>query len=337
MNNKKRILAFTAALSILASGAVFAEYDPNKVIDPSAELVTTSVTEDMPAVVNGATIDGVIVENVNDITMIPLRSVMEGLGYTVTWNGENRSIDLTKGAQFITMTLDTDSYAFSRRAPQSLGACPTLVGDSTYVPLSFINEIIGGYYAENEDGTYKIVNPAIVTVSEINESAITVEDSFLGTVVVHIGEETQIVKGNDRRIYGIDDINVGDTLAIEYSPAMAQSLPPQTTAVKIILPLEREAEVIPEETEAVAFSGIITEIVDNEVTVGDPATDAKAVKLIVTDETVITKGLEKRIYKIDDLAVGMEIKGTYSPAATMSIPPQAAAFTIEILSDTVSQ
>ncbi len=334
--NKKRIFALMAALSILASNAAFAEYDPDKVIDPSATLVTTSVTEDMPAVVNGATVDGVITEDVNGITMFPLRSVMENLGYTVTWNGESRSIDLTKGAQFITMTLDTDNYAFSRRAPQQLGACPTLVGDSTYVPLSFINEIIGGYYAENEDGTFKIVNPAIVTVSEINESSITVEDSYLGTVVVHISEETQIVKGNDRRIYGIDDINVGDTLAIEYSPAMAQSLPPQTTAVKIILPLERE-EIVSEEAQEVEFSGIITEIVDNEVTVGDLATDAKAVKLIVSDETVITKGLEKRIYKLDDLAVGMEIKGTHSPAATMSIPPQAAALSIEILSDTISK
>ena len=115
-----------------------------------------------------------------------------------------------------------------------------------------------------------------------------------------------------------------------------QSLPPQTTAVKIILPLERE-EIVSEEAQEVEFSGIITEIVDNEVTVGDPATDAKAVKLIVSDETVITKGLEKRIYKLDDLAVGMEIKGTHSPAATMSIPPQAAALSIEILSDTISK
>lgn len=159
MNNKKRILALMAALSILASGTAFAEYDPDKVIDPSSELVTTSVTEEVPAVVNGATVYDVVAEEVNGITMIPLRSVMENLGYTVTWNGENRSIDLTKGAQFITMTLDTDSYAFSRRAPQQLGACPTLVGDSTYVPLNFIHEIIGGYYAENEDGTYKIAIP----------------------------------------------------------------------------------------------------------------------------------------------------------------------------------
>lgn len=333
MKNKKRILAFLAAISLLASGAVYAEYDPEKVVDTSSPITTLSVTEETPYAVNGATVDGVIAADVNGVKMIPLRSVAEGLGYTVTWTGESRSIDLTKGAQFITMSIDKDEYAFSRRAPQALGACPTLVGDLTYVPLTFIDEIIGGYYSENEDGTYKVVNPSIVTVTEIAEDgALTVEDDSLGTVIVYISEETVITAGDAEA--AASDIEAGMVLEVEYSAAMTASLPPQTTAVKINI--ANVAVDVPEVQE-LAFEGIITEINDNEVTIGDPATDADAIKLIVSDEAVITKGMDRRIYKIDDLAVGMEIAGTHAEAMTMSIPPQSAALTIQILSDIVAE
>jgi len=342
--NKKRILAFLAAVCMMASGTAMAEYDPNKVIDTSIPYTTLSETdktlaiEEVPSekaeeaapVLNGATVEGIKAEDVNGITMIPLRQVAEGLGYTVTWNGENRSIDLTRGAQFITMTLDKDEYAFSRRAPQQLGAAPTLVGDLTYVPLTFVGDIIDAYYAENEEGTYKIVIPSVVTVVEIGESSITVDDPALGAVVVHIAEDTAIVKGMDRRIYTIEDIKVGDTLKVEYSPAMMQSLPPQTTAVKISLPVADEEIKAEEEAPALTFSGVITEIDGELVTIGDPTTDADAKTLVISDETVITKGLDRRIYKIDDLEVGMEISGTHATAMTMSIPPQTAALTVQI-------
>ena len=93
--NKKRILAFLAAVSILASGVVFAEYDPNKEIDTSVPYTTLSLedgatdaiaydgeTEEV-AVIGGAVVDGVKTEDVNGNVMIPLRQVAEGLGYTV--------------------------------------------------------------------------------------------------------------------------------------------------------------------------------------------------------------------------------------------------------------
>ena len=54
------------------------------------------------------------------------------------------------------------------------------------------------------------------------------------------------------------------------------------------------------------------------------------VALIVTDETVIKKGNDKRIYKLDDLEVGMKISAKHSPMMTRSIPPQTVAFEITI-------
>ncbi len=339
--NKKRILVFLAAC-IMASGTAMAEYDPDKVIDTSIPYTTLSETdetlaiEDVPTVeaeeerpiCNFAMINGIKTEEVNGITMIPLRSVAEALSYTVNWNGEARSVEIIRGAQYITITLDKDEYTFSRRAPEQLGAAPTLVGDSTYVPLSFVDRIIGGYYYANEDGTYKIVQPAVVTVTEIGEDGtVTVDDALLGAVILNISDETPIVKGMDRRIYKIDDLEVGMTLHVEYSDWMTASFPPQNAPVKIIIASEPTQE---EAAHELTFSGVITEIEGELVTIGNPKTDANAMTLVVSDETVITKGLDRRIYKIDDLEVGMKISGTHAEAMTMSIPPQSAALTIAI-------
>lgn len=347
MNNKKRILAFLAAACIMASGTAMAEYDPDKVIDTSIPYTTLSETdetlaiEEVPSeeaaeydvlpICNFAMIDGIHAEEVNGITMIPLRSVAESLSYTVNWNGEARSVEIIRGAQYITITLDKDEYTFSRRAPEQLGAAPTLVGNSTYVPLSFVDRIIGGYYYANEDGTYKIVQPAVVTVTEIGEDGtVTVDDALLGAVILNISDETAIVKGMDRRIYKIDDLAVGMTLHVEYSDWMTASFPPQNTPVKVIIASELVQEEADEAISELSFSGVITEINGELVTIGDPINDADAKTLVISDETVITKGKDKRIYKINDLEVGMEISGTHAEAMTMSIPPQTAALTVQI-------
>ncbi len=319
--NTKKALATVAALSILASGSVFA-----------AETVATDVNSEIDAVetadsvsINGATISSVNVIDVNGTLMFPLRSVAEGFGYEVEWIEEGQVINLSKGAQFITMAINEDAYAFSRQAHRPLGSAPVLVDDTTtHVPINFLTDIIGGYYQVNEDGTYKFVNPSIVTVKEVNADNIIVEDSLYGDVIVKISEATKITLNGET--VTAEAIKTGETIAVEYSPEMTASIPPQTTAIAIIL----KADVIEEtETEVPAFSGVITEIDESSVTVNDPQ-DPNAVRLIITDETVITKGMDKRIYKIDDLQIGMTISGTMGETATMSIPPQCNAVTINI-------
>lgn len=324
-NTVKKIVIPFAALSLLAaSGSVFAN-----------EIAVNEPLVISPApIMNGATADGVEIVVENDIPMFPLRQVAETLGYNVEWNGEDESVTLTKGAQFIRFAIGKDEYSFSRMAPVSLGSAPVLVNDcTTYVPMNFVTDIIGGYYRVNQDGTYKIVNPSIVSVTEINEDgSLLVADDFFGEVVVFIDENTKIF-GNEEPMTA-SDIEKEMILAIEYSPAMTASIPAQTTAVEIHienLPVDNvEIEVTEEPTaETATFSGIITEINEEMVLVGNPQ-DANAVRLIVTDDTTIEHIKNKRVYKLQDLETGMQISGTLSDAMTMSIPPQSVALSIVI-------
>ncbi len=326
-NTVKKFLIPLTALSLLATGGVFATEAP---AEHDVMLISTDA---VAPVINGATVDGVSVVTAEENILIPLRLVAEGLGYTVTWHEEDQSITLTKGAQYIRMEIGQDAYSFGRRAPQSLGSAPVLVDDCvTHVPATFITELLNGYYSANEDGTYKVVIPSIVTVTAVNEDgSLTVSDSSLGEVVVYLDQNTVITDSKGNAVTA-DSIKSEMVLGIEYSPAMTASLPPQTTAIAIRLENSVEdAEEIENETpaEAATFSGVITEIDGERVFVGERQ-DANAVCLIVTEDTEIKHAKNKRIYRLNDLEVGMEISGTLSEAMTMSIPPQSVALTIEI-------
>ena len=123
-------------------------------------------------------------------------------------------------------------------------------------------------------------------------------------------------------------MKVGMDISGTHEEATTMSIPPQTAALTIEIEAEDGEDA--DELEAVEYEGKITEINGDMVTVGTPFEDNDAVVLIVTEDTKITKGDDKRLYKLDDLKVGMEISGTHSPISTRSLPPQTVAFTIEI-------
>ncbi|MGG1520186.1 stalk domain-containing protein [Paenibacillus oryzisoli] len=74
--------------------------------------------------------------------LIPLRKVAEGLGYTVKWNQDTYAAELSKGAEWTSVSVGKDSYFFARMAPVELGAAPVIKNDTLYVPLKFASDIL---------------------------------------------------------------------------------------------------------------------------------------------------------------------------------------------------
>lgn len=322
--NKKRILMLAVAF-VLSASAAMAEYDPEKEIDLSNPIMTLSEEENTQWLY---AVDNVEVREVNGIKMIPLRSTAEGLAYIVTWNGETRSIELIRGANYIKMSIDDDKYSFSRMMPESLGAAPTLVDGVTYVPASIADKILGAFTHENQDGTMKVVLPDILTVSEVREDgSLFAESETAGEVILHISDETVITA--DDKTASAEDIKVGTVIAVEYSDAMTMSIPPQTTAVKINI--ENTVTEVEETKEYAEKEGTISEITEDGLVVVKSDDDEYGMALIVTDTTKIKHGMDRRIYKIDDLEVGMKISAKHSLLVTKSLPGQSEAYEIDIL------
>lgn len=259
MNTKKWIAVSAAICTLIGSGAVLAEEN----VPAQAEDMIIEVPSNNPDIMlinePASAEDGIIEVPSNDenimlineepaaampgtvfgVTakegMYPIRQIAEGLGYTVNWIGETRTVEIIRGAQYITMTIGEDVYTFSRRAPEALGAAPVIIEDRTYVPQAFLENYLQAFpTAAYEDGSCDIVQASVVTVTAIDENgSLTVEDAVRGEVVVHIGEETEILAGGEAA--DAAQIEVGMTISVLYGDAMTMSLPPQTTAKKIIL------------------------------------------------------------------------------------------------------
>ena len=82
-----------------------------------------------------------IYTNKDNIVMVPLRSIVEELGYEIKWNNESQSLELIKGAQWFNITVGQDNYNFAKMIVK-LGAAPEIHESSTYVPMNFINEVL---------------------------------------------------------------------------------------------------------------------------------------------------------------------------------------------------
>ena len=68
-------------------------------------------------------------------TMVPLAAIGEGLGATVTWDGEARTVNVVRGDVDATISVDED-------LPGGMGR-PAIVADRTFVPLAYVANLLG--------------------------------------------------------------------------------------------------------------------------------------------------------------------------------------------------
>ena len=344
----KTLLAGLLVFATLTTGAVFAEYNHDGTNSIQGDIMTISAPMEEQAAESGAfspltkPIYKMIVNNevlnadtyVNgEHVMLPLRALCEKLGYEVDYDAKTTMITLTKGVHYITMYPTKDEYTFSKMAPMSLGISPQLVDNRTYVPVSFVENILQGVGCEVfQNGEIVISDPKkaennfrVATATEdVNENILLVMDEILGEVEITFTEET-IFQG-----IALADIKEGTEFMVEYTEnAVTQSLPAQATA-KNVMSVELYEEVfLSEEIEVtgVEFSGTVKEVGEDFVVI---ETENGEIQLNVSEETNIHHVMNRRLYRINDLEAGMKISGTHAEATTFSIPPQSAAIEIVI-------
>ena len=68
-------------------------------------------------------------------TMVPLRAISEGLGATVTWDEENRNVNIVRGEINLVLNVDT-------ALPGGMGM-PSIREGRTFVPVAYVSEMLG--------------------------------------------------------------------------------------------------------------------------------------------------------------------------------------------------
>lgn len=113
-----------------------------------------NVSERNSLTVDGQSVDADIVLDANYL-LIPLRPVMEGIGYELTWNGKNKSVEAVKGPLSTSVELNKDQYEYAKM-PLQLGKAPGLMDNRMYVPLQFASEVLKADVTLNEQGDITI-------------------------------------------------------------------------------------------------------------------------------------------------------------------------------------
>ncbi len=282
----------------------------------SATLLSTaasaaSVSETATLFVNGNDTGAKLYVEENTV-MLPLRALCEHLGFEVIWQEEAKRIELVKMPIYITCTPFEDGYTFSRTAPMMLGTAPKLINDRTYVPLNFIDEILKGTYESREDDIYVTYGEEAklnaVSIIEIKDNTITVEDEQRGEIILNITEET-IFEDEEGTALKFEDITVDSNILVQYDESMTLSLPAITNAVKIVK--VNEVEIPLKEV-------LFVEKAENTLTVFD--FEIGNVVLNITEETQISDE-EGNAVKFEEITNENKLLVEYGPAMTMSLPP----------------
>ncbi len=308
----RTMLAAACIAATTLSVVAFAEND--------IMLIAENPAAEKQIFVNGEKLDASYLED-DGVVMIPVRKVCESLGFTVTWNSETNDVVVEKMPLYYTFNVYKDGYTISRTAPYVLGKDPQVVNCTTYVPLSFVNEILPcvGFA---EDGIVNIsskqekVHNTVVFNSE-TEGMLIVYDAKLGDVIVNVSEET-IVEGD------LSAIEAGQVLDVVYDDFMTLSLPPITNALEVKVLQGEYAEKI---------SSVIVEVTSDENTkgilIGNPENATEQIFLNVSENTVLLSK-EGEAVSLDALQKGMKITSVASNMATRSLPPQRNAYSIRV-------
>jgi len=119
--------------------------EPAEPAEPTVPIAQPSTTirlaiGEVSYTVNGVPVFGELapfIDEATDRTMVPVRLVAEALGAQVGWIEETRTVTITQGGQFLSLTIDDP-------LPGGMGTA-VIVNDRTFVPVSYIAQMLGAY------------------------------------------------------------------------------------------------------------------------------------------------------------------------------------------------
>lgn len=77
-----------------------------------------------------------------EVSLVPVRKIAEELGFEVTWNGEDKSVTVGTIPMGVGFKIGENAFSKAKMVPAKLEMAAKLIGDTTYVPMSFFSEIL---------------------------------------------------------------------------------------------------------------------------------------------------------------------------------------------------
>lgn len=183
--NKKMISGILLSTMVLSNAAVFAAVSELPIVIAPAPAAEEALDGVQTITVNNEAVDFsnanlsqyMFEENGN--VMVPVRAVAEKMGFTVGWDGENQAVTVGDVSWEVKAYIGLDNYtglsktAIGMTAPQSYGAAPQLIEDTTFVPakmfelLDYTYQAVGQFVdfekigAAEDENNVQIPNPFV--------------------------------------------------------------------------------------------------------------------------------------------------------------------------------
>ncbi|MCD7736168.1 MAG: S-layer homology domain-containing protein [Lachnospiraceae bacterium] len=143
----------------------------NNTATVSMQIGNTEITvngESQPIDENGTT--PVIIEN---RTLLPIRAFVEGIGGSIEWDEETKTVTINYNNDSIQLIIDSDT-AYLNGEAQSLDSEPVIINGRTMLPIRFIAESFG-FDVQWDEETQTITISNAAEASEETETAETAE------------------------------------------------------------------------------------------------------------------------------------------------------------------
>lgn len=239
----KKIISFVMiGMMLIAGGAVFAD-DNDAITAAPVMYIATPVLiseniqstdlyydeERIASDVQAQIIDGKM--------MLPLRVVLEELGFEVTWNQENKSVEMVRGAQWTKITIGENSYFKNKMAPIALSEAPVIIENRTMVPVEFFYEIANiAFQVENRNITFLDDQMAVhsgfikdIAYDENGNQSITLTTDMASDDIMY----QTIIHTSDEITFFNKEISIGTFINVISPPIMTMSIPGQTAGYVI--------------------------------------------------------------------------------------------------------
>jgi len=158
------IAAAEAAAEEAAAEEAAAEEEPEVVeeIEPEIEIIDELNEDDDD------------IEEINDdaveeeVIMVPIRLHAEALGYEVDWDGDTRSVILTRGEDTFTITVDVNQYPVGGDIV-ALELAPVNQNGSVFVPVSFFVQVLGAEFSVDAAGNVSFSDAGAVEADDAED------------------------------------------------------------------------------------------------------------------------------------------------------------------------
>ena len=185
MSSKLRLMFLPLVVILMMCQAVYA--DEVTVYADEAAVTQKDIDEginfcrDYPVLLN---VDGYSVESevppviIKEKTMIPLRAVFERMGAEVSWNGDDRLVEISMGDSEVQLTIDS-SVALVNGEQKMMEVPALIINDTTMIPLRFVGESLNCKVGwEDLSRTVLISSPEIKKTTLIESIKIREKDDY---------------------------------------------------------------------------------------------------------------------------------------------------------------